>query len=101
MFKLQAPETFHATVHVPEPGGTSQVLEVDFKWLSRDQFIAYCKDPAERGDPQFFAGLISAWDADAPCDEAGMARLFGFWPKASRALFEAYRHELLEFEEKN
>lgn len=100
-FKLQPPDRFHAKVEIPEPGGTTQPLEVDFKWLSRDEFAAYCKERGGDGDEQFFAGLILGWDADEDLNAAGLAKMFGYRPGAGRALFAAYRRELLEVEEKN
>lgn len=100
-FKLQPPETFHAAVEIREPGGTVQTLEVDFKWLAREEFVAYCKAVNGKTDPEFMGGLIAGWDADEPCDAVGLAKLFAYRPKAFVTLFDRYQSELLEVEEKN
>jgi hypothetical protein len=100
-FKLQPPESFSAPVEIVNPGGTIETLNVEFKWLSRDEFADYCKAGKDLDDDKFFAGLINGWDADEACNAAGMKKLFGYRPRAPRALFEKYRSELLEVEEKN
>lgn len=100
-YKLQPPATFAAPVEITNPGGTVETLNVEFKWLSREEFSEYCKAGKDMDDAEFFAGLIAGWDADETCDAAGMAKLFGYRPKAPRALFEKFRSELLEVEEKN
>lgn len=99
--KLQPPDSFPALVEITNPGGTIETLQVEFKWLSRAEFAEYCKAGKDQDDAEFFAGLIKGWDADEPCDVAGMTKLFGYRPKATRALFEIFRRELLEVEEKN
>lgn len=99
--KLQPPATFPAPVEITNPGGAIETLNVDFKWLSREDFVEYCKSGKDMSDAEFFAGLITGWDADEACNVPGMAKLFGYRPKAPRALFEVYRRELLEVEEKN
>jgi hypothetical protein len=100
-FKLQPPDTFPVPVEITNPGGALETLNVDFRWFSRDQYVEYCKAGKDLSDPEFFAGLIAGWDADEACDVAGMGKLFGYRPKAPRALFDAFRRELLEVEEKN
>jgi len=100
-FRLQAPETFPADVRFACIDGEERVLHVGFKWLTRDEFVAYCKDGKDKSDPQFFAGLVNSWDGDEPCNEDGLAKLFGYHKNAARALFERYQRELMEVEEKN
>lgn len=99
-FKLQPPDTFSVPVAITNPGGTVETLNVNFKWLSRDAFVEYCKNGKDKSDPDFFAGLIESWDADEACDLPGMTKLFGYRPRAATALFDAYQRELLEVEEK-
>ena len=62
---------------------------------------AHRRTNKDMDDDKFFAGLIASWDADEACDEAGLKKLFGYRAKAPRALFDAYRRELLGVEEKN
>ena len=101
MFKVDLGIPFKATAEIPSPDGDLYPLECHFKWLGRDEFIAWCKDTAAKSDPEFFAPLIESWDADVPCDAEGMKTLFNRWPKAGRALFETYQRVLLGLEEKN
>lgn len=101
MFKLQPPDTFHTAVEISEPGGTVQTLQVEFKWFARADFVEYCRTGKELPDPEFFSGMLAGWDADEPCDLAGVTKLLAYRPKAGAALFAAFSRELLEVEEKN
>lgn len=101
MFKLAPEETFPLSVEIPFPGGKTKPLALTMKWLSRDDLHAYCDAGRDHGDVEFIGGLIVGWEADKPYNADSLADLFRFYPKAARAIFRAYCHELLGIEEKN
>ncbi len=101
LFKIDGEPTFKATVQIPVPGGDDRPLEVEFKWLTAQEFGEKCKGTEGKDDAAFFAELVVRWSADADCNEDALRRLFAKYPNAARRMFETYRRELFEAEEKN
>lgn len=104
--KFQLSTTFSQEVTFPRPGKPKPgeeplVIEFDFVWKTKSEFIAYCKDGAELRDAEFLAGLISGWQRETLFSQEALGRLLDTYPRASDRIFDAYQDALQGVDEKN
>lgn len=103
MFKLQAEPTFWAKAPISVPGQAAPVpLDVEYRWLGREQLRAFLDTLAERSDIDLLGEIVVGWKGvDAPFSVDALARLIDQYPRAADAIFDTWRSELLEAKAKN
>jgi Phage tail assembly chaperone len=102
LFKLEPAPTFWAPVSIPLPGGETGEIRVKFRYRNRDAFVELLKEAATLDDVDMLLRVIDDWDGpDAAFSPETLGRLLGNYQQAGRALFRAYRDNLLGAAEKN
>ena len=102
LFKLEPEPTFWAPVQIPLPGGELGEIRVKFRYRNRDALLELLKEAEGLFDLDLLLRVIDDWEGpDAAFSPETLDRLLGNYQQAGRALFRAYRDNLLGAAEKN
>ncbi len=102
MFKIQPNPTFKTAVAIPVAGGKPASIEVEFKYLTRDQVAEFFQSLEGRKDHEALAEVVVGWSGvDVPYSTDALATLLNNYLPAGRALFDAFIAGLAQAKEKN
>lgn len=101
MFQLTPNPTFPAKVKIPVPGGAVQILELEFKYLPRKEFLSFVKKMEEavknkdddKGTTLLFS-VIKGWNVDADLNRKNFDRLSDNYPFAAIEIYLTYLKEI-------
>jgi len=95
MLKLKADPTFKAKVAVPVPGQKAVEITVEFRHMTREQFLAWANPPEPRTDIDTVMAIVCGWEGvDTAFSRESVELLLQNYHGASYAIGERYGSEL-------
>lgn len=86
--------TFKAHVGILTPGGKTEKIRVEYRYLTQKQYDAFMAEDPERTVRDTLLKLIVSWDdVDLAFDEDAFDRLADLYPGAPSAMWDIYRLE--------
>lgn len=86
--------TFKAPVALTTPGGKTEKIRVEYRYLTQKQYEALVAEDPERTVRDTLLKLIVSWDdVDLAFDEDAFDRLADLYPGAPGAMWHAYHAE--------
>lgn len=102
MFQLTPNPTFLAKMEIPVPGGSTQILEIEFKYLPRLEFLKFHEkmqafNGSEEDDDKYIAllfSIIKGWNVDADLNKKNFDKLLDYYPYAAIEIYLTYLKEI-------
>lgn len=101
MFQLTPNPTFEKKIEIPVPGGSVQILELEFKYLPKKEFAAFSEkimDCHKNADDVKAVGLlfdiVKGWNVDAELNKKNFNQLTENYPLAAIQIYKAYAEEI-------
>lgn len=89
-FVLTASPTFKAKVGIPIPGGSPEIVEFTFKHRTKEAYLEWAKDMAEKEDADLILEVASGWELEDPFDRESLEKLTQNYIGSGRAVLETY-----------
>jgi hypothetical protein len=92
--KLKADPTFLAKVEVPLPGGAFESVEFKFKHRKSSELQAWLLDIANKPNADVVTECVEGWGLTDEFNRSNVELLLDTYPRAARAIVDAYTFEL-------
>jgi hypothetical protein len=89
-FVLTASPTFKAKVAIPIPGGSPEIVEFTFRRRTKEAYLEWAKDMAEKDDVDLILEVASGWELEDPFDADSLEKLTQNYIGSGRAVLETY-----------
>lgn len=97
MFKIKANPTFRVKVKIPEPGGTTMPLDLEFKHRTKTELETWAnkEETKDKTNVDWLMDIIVGWhDVDAPFSRDNLDAVLENYLGAALAIRTAYLDEL-------
>ena len=93
--KLAPDPTFKATVEIPVPGGSAELV-CEFKYRSKPDIAAWHEElvKSDAGDPALLMTCLVGWDLEDEFNAENVEKLCAAYPRAAHSIAVKYAREL-------